>query len=693
MNQIFDNDSGECSMSIHRSILFVLQTKMFMKKQFSLTCCCWVPPCYLIAGSRDGSIYRWTVPEKIEETTLYATNSTNQTSKDSSRLTNGITQHEGEISYLHWSESMQLLFSASADRSILVWQMNNRAFPKEPLISIRCFDSTPLCIETYMKFLFVVEKKKITVLYLSESKNPIDTKQLFKKVTVLMPKNMKGNGYNTICFSPNTTVDNSGYLFAGFENGTILQYDAQLTENPQFVTAGFAKKISDFGIYRLIYILRENLIFVFTYDRQFRIYNPRNNRIVNIFQNPHNEDFVSVCYEDTSQQYLLADTVGNLYVYEFQEMARVLYQLKFQNQCMNLVNGPKGQFLFQTREGISMIDINRGTVKQSYKIHNGTIFYINMIDDGMSKIIATVGEDKYVRLTDPLNLNAKTPHKIPTNIVVLSAYVDIRERPKTNMIWAVTGHDFGKIFFMNLTDDKKVELPSKHNNSISSIAIIKNEMKVLMLTCDYDGFVSTYSVDSILDNISYAAVSLIKMWKASDQEILASAGNWVQPSPIFATGGNDKLIHIWHEVDGNYNETILKGHTDSVTVLLFDGFFLFSGSEDLTIRIWDIMNNVQLLMIQRLHKFAIRHISCIEGESKIVSSDAGGEVVVYDYIKKKVLWKLKHSSDCKCFYADKASNKIFACVKAELIPHVLNPTIMNCSLPSLMSMSSISSRI
>lgn len=680
-------------MSIHRSIVFVLQTKMFMKKQFSLTCCAWVPPSYLVAGSRDGTLYRWTVPEKIEETTLYPTNSTTQMTNPNSRITNSIISHEGEISFLHWSESMQLLFSGSSDRSVLVWQMNTRAFPKEPLISIRCFESTPLCIETHMKFLFVVEKKGITVLTLSESKNPIDTKQLFKKVASLGSKSAKSNGFNTICFSPNPTVDNSGYLFAGFENGSIQQYDAQLTDNPQFVPAGFPKKVCDFGIYRLIYVQRENLIFVFTYDRHFRIYNPRNNRIVNMFQNPHNEDFVSACYEDSSQQYLLADTVGNLYVYEFQEMARVLYQLKFNNNCMNLVKGPPGKFLFQTREGISMLDINRGTVKQSYKIHNGTIFYINMIDDSISKLIATVGEDKYIRLTDPLNFTSKTPHKMPTNVVVLSAYVDVRERPKNNMIWAVTGHDFGKIFFMNLTDDKKIELPSKHKNSISSIAIVKSDMKVLMLSCDYDGYVSTYSIDSILDNISYAAVSLIKIWKASDQEILASAGQWVQPSPIFATAGNDKMIHVWQEVDGNYNETVLKGHNDSVTVLLFDGFFLFSGSEDLTIRIWDIVNNVQLMMIQRLHKFAIRSISCIEGESKIVSSDAGGEVIVYDYIKKKVLWKLKHSSDCKCFYADKSSNKIFACVKAELIPHTLNPSVMNCTLPSLMSMSSMSSRI
>ncbi|OHT03762.1 hypothetical protein TRFO_06610 [Tritrichomonas foetus] len=678
MNQIFDNDGGECSMSIHRSIFFTLQTKMFTQKKFSLTSCVWVPPCYMVGGTRDGTMYRWTIPEKLEDSTLYPLNS--------------IKKHDGNISFLHWSESMQLLFSGCSDRSVLVWQMNNRTFPSEPLLSIRCFESTPLCIETYTKFLFVVEKRGITILSLGNAKNQIETKQMFKKVTFLTLKNMRGNGYNTICFSPNSTVDNSGYLYAGFENGTILQYDAQLTDNPQFVTAGYAKKVSEFAIFKLTYVPRENLIFVFTYDRHLRIYNPRNNRIINILQNPHNEDFLSACYEDATQQYLLGDRNGHLYIYEFQEMARILYQTQFNTHCDNLITASSGKFLFMQREGVSMIDINRGTVKQSYKIHNGTIFYITLIDDGTSKMIATVGEDKFVRVIDPLSFTPKQPHKIPTNVVVLSAYVGVRERPKNPMIWSVTGHDFGKIFFMNLSDDKHVELPSKHKNSISSISVVMSEMKVIMLSCDYDGYVSTWSIDSILDNFSYAAVSMIKIWKASDKEILASSGQWIDSTPIFATGGNDKLIHIWHESDSNYTETLLQGHTDSVTVLLFEGFFLFSGSEDLTIRIWDIVNNVQLLMIQRLHKFAIRSISHIDGESKFTSSDAGGEVVVYDYIKRKVLWSIKHSSDCKCVYADKQSNRVFACVKSELIPHSLNNAVMNSGLPSLMSMSVLSSR-
>jgi hypothetical protein len=81
----------------------------------------------------------------------------------------------------------------------------------------------------------------------------------------------------------------------------------------------------------------------------------------------------------------------------------------------------------------------------------------------------------------------------------------------------------------------------------------------------------------------------------------------------------------------------------------------------------------------------------IEGESKFASCDAGGLVVVYDYAKKKELWKMKHSSDCKCLYVDQSLLKLFACVKTELIPHELNEGVISLlsNLPALKSGSNV----
>ncbi|KAH0789100.1 WD40 repeat-like protein [Histomonas meleagridis] len=202
------------------------------------------------------------------------------------------------------------------------------------------------------------------------------------------------------------------------------------------------------------------------------------------------------------------------------------------------------------------------------------------------------------------------------------------------------------------------------------MSVIKVEAKIILLSCDYDGVVALWSIDSILENISYAQFSLIKTWKASEKEILTSSSQWVLHEPIYATGGNDNIIHLWHEVNGNYIDEPLKGHNDSITAIVFDGLFLISGSEDLTIRIWDIVNKVQLLVITNLHTKAIRSISLFHNESKFASCDASGVIAIYDYIKKKEIWKVKHLSDCRCIWVDPDNPKrMYACIKFELVPH------------------------
>lgn len=676
-----EHEAGECSMSIRRDLLFTIETRLFTPKKTCLCRCIFIPPCYVVAGSKSGALYRWTIPEKIEETTIPQTWQTNG--------------HLGTISVLHWSDSLKLLFTGSADRSVLIWQINTRIPPEEPIQAIRCFESTPICICSYMNFLFVCETRGITVLMKQNLTGAKHGQFVFRKVEFITNRNAAKNNFNTICFSPNPAVDNSGYLYAGFDNGTLQQYDAQLTEKPSFNASSPTKKICDNAIFKITFVPKENAIVVFSYDRQIRIFSPRNYRVVGTLRNPRNEDFVDACYDEEKMQYLLSDLSGFLYLWEVEDTSRIVFQTQFNSQCMQLVPVPgmNGKVLFLQREAVAMIEVSRGTVSTSYQVHSGTVMYINGANSNNAQMqLVTASDDKLIRFWDPTDFSLRDEQQIPTDLPMLSVYVGSRARPIANLIWAVTGHDEGKMFYYNVSDHKYCELPSKHKNSISSIIVVESEMKVVLLSCDYDGVCSIWSIDSILENMGYAGVSLIKSWRASDREILTSAGQWITDQPVFATGGNDKVVRLWREVDQVFVDTPLQGHTDSVTALVFEGFFLISGSEDLTIRIWDTVNMVQLSIIQNLHEFAIRAISLIDGESRFASCDAGGLVVVYDYVKKKEVWRLQHSADCKCIFVDPAAGRLYACVKSELIPHDLPEDTCSSRLPALVSGGSLSSR-
>ena len=63
----------------------------------------------------------------------------------------------------------------------------------------------------------------------------------------------------------------------------------------------------------------------------------------------------------------------------------------------------------------------------------------------------------------------------------------------------------------------------------------------------------------------------------------------VRDGLTLASGSNDKTIRLWDVATGENKQT-LTGHTENVYSVSFslDGLTLASGSKDKTIRLWDI---------------------------------------------------------------------------------------------------------
>ncbi|BAW96230.1 WD-repeat protein [[Synechococcus] sp. NIES-970] len=107
--------------------------------------------------------------------------------------------------------------------------------------------------------------------------------------------------------------------------------------------------------------------------------------------------------------------------------------------------------------------------------------------------------------------------------------------------------------------------------------------------------------------ISGGTEGVLKFWRTPDHHLLGSLKNdpaeTIQAIAIradgklFASGGDQGLIHLW-QLDLNTLETLpetvpcftLKAHDKPITKLLFSGQgnFLFSGSADSTIKVWQL---------------------------------------------------------------------------------------------------------
>lgn len=79
------------------------------------------------------------------------------------------------------------------------------------------------------------------------------------------------------------------------------------------------------------------------------------------------------------------------------------------------------------------------------------------------------------------------------------------------------------------------------------------------------------------------------------------------------------------------NKFNLHGHKDSINALAIEGKILFSGSDDLTICLWDCLNQVQLMQY-KAHTMGIKSLMIIEESGHLVSCAFDGLIKVWDYV-------------------------------------------------------------
>lgn len=80
---------------------------------------------------------------------------------------------------------------------------------------------------------------------------------------------------------------------------------------------------------------------------------------------------------------------------------------------------------------------------------------------------------------------------------------------------------------------------------------------------------------------------------------------------------------------------VLKGHTDAINCLVMDQNYLFSGSDDLTIRIWEASKCYYLFKLDKVHDMGIKDMILIDETGHLVSCAYDGKIHIWDYKEKK----------------------------------------------------------
>ena len=185
-----------------------------------------------------------------------------------------------------------------------------------------------------------------------------------------------------------------------------------------------------------------------------------------------------------------------------------------------------------------------------------------------------------------------------------------------------TGHEDGDIRLWNLEINQFQTLrcneKDRHTNTISCIQGIIYKEAEFLLCGSYDGNVSVWEISkkssaqtSMINSSIFPQLrSVVYNYVPNKSDILGNEIHCIffdeRQGHIFI-GGNPIDINIWSIQTGDKIASLEGMHSDSVTCMAMEENFLFSGSDDTTIVMWNLIT-YQHVGVLKGHKTSIQDL-------------------------------------------------------------------------------------
>jgi len=217
--------------------------------------------------------------------------------------------------------------------------------------------------------------------------------------------------------------------------------------------------------------------------------------------------------------------------------------------------------------------------------------------------------------------------------------------PRANVI--ITGHENSdlKMWSVDCQMDnllRTVSGSSAHTNTISTVvcALVtptteETDSELMgpmgwetLIAGSYDRQLSFWKVTLTSDGTAMAKFEHAYVaHDEADDEVLAVA--YCPAAAAVFTGGNAGVIRKWAFLGNRQLEGKYIGHEDAVMCFAVDGHFLFSGSVDRTVRIWETSQGRQLKQVE-LHSQAVQALLVLPDSGLAVSCAFDGKVHLWD---------------------------------------------------------------
>ncbi|CAD7702679.1 unnamed protein product [Ostreobium quekettii] len=209
----------------------------------------------------------------------------------------------------------------------------------------------------------------------------------------------------------------------------------------------------------------------------------------------------------------------------------------------------------------------------------------------------------------------------------------------------------------------------QHSNSIMALHMAQvGKQDELLLSSGYDGLLCVWDVRTLRGTRPH----LFGRFKTDGAAHINRSGlgpprceilclEYDRVKRVIFTGGNDCTVKVWsfntYDLLGRHS-----GHHEPVTCLALDGNFLFSGSEDTSVRIWDAVpapphgtsyaacpfSGGTHLKSLCCHTGTVTGLAVSQLSGHLLSCASDGLVLFWDYVAGKVVRKIEHRDELSC---------------------------------------------
>jgi WD40 repeat protein len=608
----------------------------------------------IFAGQQDGQVIMWRIPTT-------RTGTFNQHSV--------IGSHKGSVSAMCFQPFHQVLVTGSSDFTIRLWDPFGNELPQGRCVqTVPAHDATVTTLIAHCDIIVSGSADKTIKVWRFDPERAklcfpwIEVRQVFVLdtwVTCMWASPFK------------VTESSQGEVFAGDSHGAVTVFRSELVVTDGMDSSRVAgltlmrrfESEKRQSVVKILPIPNLNLVVTLSYEDNAKV------RDVIAFQplvsvpHPENKRFIDAVWDALHEELILLDAAGSVHVWSTRNNKLVLSHFAGVHACG--LSFAKQQLWVAHRDAVDSAIIDRTTLFAEFKGHTDRIIAITRMAPHETELPVhwiTFSADSSIGFwTKQLDCVLTLREKL-SEIVSCCLLVAIP--------WVVTGHDDGSLKFWSIHKDTTFRF-SSHDNTVSVVGEGfqrpgrkgQPENWPHLFTGSFDGCFAVWDMPSEGNKAKCEA-----RVRVSTSEIVAAVYDPLRMAYIVGT--NDGDVTVW-SADELKPLMRLRGpegprrpaHAAAVTCVALDGNIAFTGGEDESIYMWNLVTGEftkEFEFKSKEHLGEIQSFKVLPTSGNLLVATRSGILALFDQATGESCWHHIVHSEVSAAAYDRLGKEIVA---------------------------------